>query len=576
MKRHYLQNQYNTKVKVLIFSVLYFIFTPYSYALLSQTILTSPLIRSNYKDSLNNQILNKVEGTGVILGVGEQSNSCKDCRYFILTASHVSQGDNFDATVGTEKLIPVSPNSRLADTRKDIELIEIYKPHTVQPLAWLKTLDNGIFRFTTEFRLINSELLQHVDSQLYITPFWVESPISTFNSTNFNIGAFLILPIKNFCDHQMAGPNVNSEPLPPVPLKESIYGDVQYAAQGTIIAPGMSGAPLFKKENSIKNNNSFILDGIALKFERFGIGSFFSNAESIMNLFNSYLNKENIEHRSVEPIYWKSRLGLLYREFCSNWNNCNHKNLEIAPDTIPAGGGTEGDGSGPITNNKCGRGDFINDFKLTSGIQYEGKNSIGFQITQKSNGDSFYIDANLAALDFIFQNKNKFEFQPVIQGRALIPILLNRYKINIEKSKLPLIINYSDYPDFSLNISDEKISIKTLSPRYNLENVELIEFSLDKFGRLLDENGNAKSVDFKSIIEVSGSTTGTIYYVDLRGLFFVNLYFIDKNDEDPISLIKDAFFRGGIIKVRPKNQLTSSRTIQFYLPKTFFQKLFDL
>ncbi|MGZ3779656.1 MAG: hypothetical protein ACXVCY_03410 [Pseudobdellovibrionaceae bacterium] len=521
---------------------------------------------------MNTTVIHKIEGTGSIITIGDSHDNCRDCRYFVLTASHVSQGKNLEITVGSEKLVPL-PFGRLADTRRDIELIEIQKPTKAVPVAFLSTLPDGSQALGTYFQNLGNNLLLYTTSHTIINPFWISQNVTGSVQKPSIHNSFLIIPQKDYCANQQVGENLQSENFESkTPFMESLFGDVLLTTYPIVVAPGMSGAPLFRQHNF--SNQLFFFDGITLKFERTGNTTYFAKSESILALLNRYLFKSIDDHLKLEPIFWKSRNGLLYREFCTSWSKCDGSTLEIQPDTIQAGGGVEGDGGSDYGTKNCDKFDPYEKYQILSGLRYKGQNVLGFKIEPNSGGNSVYVEANLAAFDFISKNAGQFKVEPISQEVQLLPLLLNRYKRGGTLPAVPFTVDYSN-SNYSLQVFKDHIVINTQSAKYDGYNTEFIHFALDRFGRQLNDQNQPVSQFFKSSIEVRGDDTGTIYYVDIRRLFFINLYRLSKTDSS-INPLESDFFSGGSIVIRPKNSLAISRHVLFNLPKTessFFNNL---
>lgn len=497
----------------------------------------------------------KVVGTGAIIAMGDLNNNCDKCRYFVLTASHVAQGSDLKIYVGDEELVPLNTQGRIADIRRDVEIIEIRKPHKSQPLAWYRKFPDGTSAFAANFKVLNSEFLQSLDTRTNFIPFWVGPQLNAKVNDSSIERPFMVLPPRYFCSNQVADETVGS-------LFESSYGDTLFAG-GTVIAPGMSGAPIFKKIDK-ELVGVFSLEGIAIKFERFGISSFFANKKSIMGLFNQYLTRVQDQPRTTEPIYWRLNNGLLYREFCESWYKCNGKNLEIAPENPVSGGGTEIDGSEDFQNpfqNNCESLKHSEVLGIAGGLRYFDQNTLGFEVSNLGGSPLVYLEANLASLDFIAQNSKNFGIRPIKNKSSLIPILRFRYGLSDDEKTLR--ISYDDFPEYLFQVKDEIITISTESPRYNGFDYEILNFNLDSQGRLLDKAGQPKSKSFLRVIEVNGPITGTPYYIDIGDLFFTDLYRISKSN-DQIQEIKKSFFRGSALRIRPKKALNIYKVIEFH------------
>lgn len=514
----------------------------------------------------------RVVGTGALIEVPTPTEN----RYFILTAAHVSQGENLKVFANDNELQLKDRSSRISDSRLDIELIEIERPRDLLPLAKLEKSMSGDAFFHVALRSSPGSLrLVHPLTGEQLKPFYVGLSYDAKTKGPFATRSFVLVPPGSYSERaENLGHWIDSQNDPLDYLQESLYGDTLFTPATGLIAEGMSGAPLVQSRR-IDGKIYQIIDGVAIQYHRFGSKSYFAKSQSVLGLLNSYLAGNR---GAMNQYRWKHSNGSLYRVFCVRLNGrCRSASEEMTSPRGPVGG-VRGDGGFSVGGDKVS----VSLSALGAPIQIEGQAVFGFRAQRKSAGSKpFYIEANLGGVDFVERNQDLYDFEVIGANFLARDLLLQRYQNKSQEAfSLPFELSYKEYPlikakidtfrmDFVLPLGRAQTKSAEMRPR------DVVSFSLDERGRLM--SGQKTLDQYRPIIRVRGSLTGVDYFVDIRQLFFLdlselpvdqNLYssvmHIERKNQDVSGFIEEVFARGGLINLRLASNPRKQAIVQFY------------
>jgi len=436
-----------------------------SWKFLFATVLATPLasnasteacrpleVQSHYRDLDKNHSddqLNIVQGTASVVAIGK--------RFFALTASHVSAGENLQIRRSGRSL---KTGKRYRDVLLDIELIELLEAPIRRPLV---TFDES-----TRLFKISRECLAERD---YVAAL----PNGRDSVFRFEI---------------------------PTP-SENIYGEyLSYVP----LSPGMSGAALVGR-------NGYLL-GVALGYHRYFSESYFATYADIESLLRQVMT----DSPNDAGFEWRFRSGTTYRENAAGDSEIYSLSLQSGNGTAADGGDMSqkarfSTSVAPLKNNHAPmmrwKGQPILGFELI--VPGRGNTGIAFyaeiralkliEELKNSGMEVRPIAANESLGEILRRRLGRSDLEHVVLPGAL----------SIMNSPDTLKIRAKPH---------SQISLKLVAQTGPLAFVEHINLRLNERGELLDENGDVPSPSgFQPVVEVVG-THGNRYWVDLRGLFF--------------------------------------------------------
>lgn len=535
------------------------------------------VVKSDYTDGT------KIQGTGALIEVPWQNQK----HFFMLTAAHVSQGENLQITINGKTIRPLSNNARIWDARRDIELIEVDAPSELLPLARLMTPTKGSPYLKTDLESSLSTLrVSHTKSGEDLKPFYVGFRSDEKTKLPLPYPSYLIAsgaPSPERAEN--LGHWQNSKPDLLDYLQESLYGDTWFTPALGLIAQGMSGAPLIQSHR-IDGHTVSVLDGVAIQFLRFGSKSYFAKSQTVIQLLQRYFKGTR---GPVNQYQWQMKDGRLFREFCFYWRGtCLAATEDTEGPRGPGGGGVRGDGGAGVRAN--GDLSFLDHSmnpsldQLGASIKVNNHLIYGFQARRRTaEAKPFFIEANLAGIEFVEKNQSYYEFEMIKEGFVARDLFLQRLQNGTETSlTLPLDLNYRGYPHIRISIDRNKmdfqlpLGLKPQAPEGSQPS-EIITFSLDEWGGSLIRR-NPRS-GFTPIIEVRGMKKKQRHYIDLRQLFFLDLselprdlelyasvMHIDAQPQAVPEFIEAVFARGGLLTIRLAEHPDQQAIVQFYLP----------
>lgn len=525
-----------------------------------------------------------IVGTGFLFSMNYNGQN----HFYIATASHVSQGENLKIRINNTDVKLKTKTSRISDNYADIEILEIDNSEEFTPLARVFQDELGHnFLKVNILKLPNQRNIYFRDTFEKLNVFYVGNSFDVQNQRPFQIPSFIVLPSETFygsSENQRVLSLATTRPMDLISV--SAYGETLFTPTSGHIAPGMSGSPLIQ---SSRVNGIVIqsVEGISTQFELFGAKSFFASAQVLFDLLQKLLNSQ--EGR-VNEVRWQQKSVFLFREFCIYLKGVCQRSHEVVPAEGPAGGGVRGDGGFNLKNSQFTT--MLED--ISAPMNINGKDILAFKLIPKNGGNSFYIEANLAGIDFIQKKQNEFKIEFVEKVFSAIDIFLQHFKRDHPGPfKFPFIIGSKYFPSSKIVVFADHIEfqlfgalITSMNKGQPLER-DLIRFQLDARGHLI-ENG-VTSKHYQPIIKVIGSLSHRAYFVDIRQAFFLDLSEIPKEDlffsktfnleHEGLTmddLIKEVYFRGPLFYYRHREDATRIGISQFhYYERGFLNFLLD-
>jgi len=591
-------NIFNHIFKIIPYSLILFISlinSNYSFASLLE-------VSSVYNTPSGQQ---KVTGTGFLIGLecsifdvqfnptlkSSDFNTCK--RNFVLTAAHVSQGQ-----VG---LIIKRPHStenleiigRLANNWLDIELIElnptIIKSLNIVPLVRCP----DVYMCSNSFSNINSNLIRINFVPLSPeTVFWIYN----FGELSSWYQSKLWKPL-NFFPIVLDKPSFDVLNEISNPVYRWTYDNLKLVLPHSII-PGMSGSPLLSNpiEDLPENFGFKRLIGMSLQNDFYFRESIFASNVAIGQLLIQYLfeSKRGLTLNSPE---WKYDTDSTFRVVKTN----THSIIEKLQIHINTGGSGRGD-IGKTNNNKIEH-EFNSDLAIVDSNNVQNA-ILGFKY---SDLPLRAIWADIPSLNtLITKNGNNINthLNLIMDGHRLTEFLqeklINSYKIlnNINNSENDSIKSiFSFFTNKASNslaeesrLSSSKQYICEIELIKSINNEDLINVNIkllkkpnvqndfDEITIKLNSNGkNILNVQNKNTVFsprfIINSKNNYPYIIDIRQLFFTDLYEIHSESEEGFTNIPDPFkiaaTESALIKIRNinKNQSTNMIMCQQVKPK---------
>jgi hypothetical protein len=490
----------------------------------------------------------KYTGTGIYIAYQErQSNKPGNLRYFILTAAHVSQGQQLTIIMdGKPAKIKENGRARLANNRYDLEWIEIDNPG-ITPFAYVEHPCQG-FAIEVEINPFGRDAKYCISASANMVHEWNDS---MFGSNYLRPGKYVIKASMTNSLFLLVPPwtnngkgldqKVSSYDRDAVSsalahgyrnefLTESSFGG-EYS--GTVkIRPGMSGAPLLIPQSFAEGTFNYRILGVAKQYDRRFYSSQVSSERVTVSAFESFLNgKRGLEDQTKLQI----RNGLLYKDYGSGI-------LSIYPNRGNSGNADKGDGG------NADKGDGGDDqsssesvapydrFGILPGLSIQNKNVIAFMTTW---GEPIY--ANESALDFILSNPS--QNAPIFLGDNLVKYLIDKFP-KWSREALKKFTQFKAIPYLPNNPSAElRFDNKSAKISLQFKNNDRITLSFDAKGTCLE----CKHSSFMPVFSVLSDLKKERYWIDLRRLFLTDISFVpfgkldanrDLNARPPILVIR--------------------------------------
>jgi hypothetical protein len=535
----------------------------YAYALLASFALAGEdppglvAISSTYQDISSDKQLAEDTGSALVFSL---KTSDDRSHLFVLSASHVTQGKHLK--IAGKELTPDQIIGRLSDNSRDIEILELALGVPVSPMAsWYPQYGRILFdpkmlnqwtggspdtRTNGGDRFIDAETRDRANASFVLKGSWARPGAESFHAKDED-GTW-VPGYEN---------TVMRKYVQKVPLTHERYANAK-------ITPGMSGAPLVSAYET-QGGKIYGVHGVATRYLRDFPGSWFTGEEDIEALVKSYLNGNR---GLVDPnVVWK------------DWKNVTFRSLGAYDETLPGTGSAGNQTSGDGGNQTSGDGGSVHDWDpdwfartgLVSGMKFKeapGSSIIAFNIPDYGNVFATTDVLAITSLGALKPDRN-------------IPINTNYRKLLLEKlapaygvwqdPKQQMLIQdglKNNQLDFNIStyfknpalgsgssaflpgetrveaIQRAAEEIKRVGSRYfirlesdkihfhiSLAEEDVLDFSLDSQGRLLDAEGKPRGQVFQPVIRVSSANRQN-YIIDLTRVFFTDVKSI-RDLEDP-------------------------------------------
>lgn len=471
--------------------------------------------------SVNSDIMSgkkvPARGTGFIVMIKKQK--------FVLTAAHLTQGENLEIVIGKSKVSYRAPvdASRLAHSYVDLDLLEL-KPS-------LLTGPDGVALSAgalDEISRAEPIALYDPAKQLFVLSSHGKSAkanAETKYATLFNVSSDAHLLLGDWILNPGPGWQQRLDPFhsidPAGVPKSEQERNLQYTFSGheffssVKISPGMSGSPLIASVllRSASGTHELVpvVLGVAkrylLDFEK----SYFSG-EGLRSLVNLYRKGKR---GRLGDARWRLRNCLTYLDYGGG-------TFEINPASNQAGNGQGMDGGEdqcetkeqevhPITQDVWDR------FAISPGVTWRGQPTLAFKATPSGEKSSFYVFANYHAIDLMTDEslKSAFKLEPVPWSLSFGSMLKDKLQTT------PLKGTSARRDHCLITLHDKGIGIEI--PVMSQEVSETLSIELDEQGSWISQNPRR---GFRPVLHVPGPKSGNLYHVNIHGLFSVDLSLI--------------------------------------------------
>lgn len=489
-------------------------------------------ISSRYLSKNGTTHLDVIKGSAFLVGYSKSTifraeNVAFD-RYFLVTASHVTQGEEnkIELTMESEEgeIVPLisyddqSPIiGRLSDNWNDVEIIEVDKKFVFKNK--LKPLVYG--RIGSEQALINSFVEDETTNKIRAggKGFYFTEYLFSFLNSSYN-RFFSLFPNKRSFERINKSWQDREN--------YSIF-DVHFLSHfkiGNSLRPGMSGTPLLSQ---VKDYPSyFALRGVGIQYDKFFRESIYVSGISLNLLFGDY---------------FKGKRGLLGSS--PNWRNINGKTVRewrtfVENRDLNVGGKGE---VGESENSS-----FVSiDDGSDAEIIWKNQKVFGIKLNSKETGDfSNYLWANIASLEVISnQSLDQINSRLILEKDLNAEVLK---KLMVAKSDA----NKSFWDFISIkkasSIEYGKDKLKSLSecsvmisPNSSIVEINMIDVNGLSLRHTLDLNSK-----FRAAVSVGDGTTS--YLLDIKQLFFTDLFELPYVNERSGKYNPEVYSNGLILK----------------------------
>lgn len=437
------------------------------------------------------------EGTGSIVKKGD--------KYYVVADSHVSATEHVEILQGKT---PLEIQGSLANNFRDAKIFEVKKPSsTFQEKDSLATYDSHLGKFLiVQDGLFQTDQLVPAGETAHVA---VRSVLKNA-STGWHPPTYLEGGNRN----NTSSWNVQS----------TLEGNELSARMK--LAPGMSGAPLvgklpnqpsfvFEREGKFQQSNATLL-GVATRYLCDFDRSYFTPIDVHLSLLEQY---ETGKRGAVDQTVWQKKDNFSYRDL-------GNGSVETNTSAAIAGGGSSVDGGGgsSVDGGKGAKTTACQNSLAHQGLVWRGKPVLAFKLKPKDPAQDtpIVLYANLAAVDFLRKNEERYQVETVELGTPVLPLL---------KEKIPIHSDHFFLESRMLGrsvVCDQKFSrpaqdlIEYRGDHLRLSlsvcGGEQLVFSIDKYGALV---GSGSKV-FQPVIRVP-SKSGQLHTIDLRNLFFTDL-----------------------------------------------------
>jgi hypothetical protein len=497
-------------------------------------------LSSKYHDISNPSTSSITEdGTGFVLTcVGCGNPASPDFRMrrdFLVTASHVSQGDHLNIDFGNGQAAKVT--GRLADNVHDLEIIELDQSPT-QPLgalaqdsatsklhgagSSLATLSNSAPSLTgTAFQHYSrvphdGDFTDRLRSKMFLPS---SSSVSVVKATGVTDSEkdYAFLPTVSWAAFQPKGreERLDSEAAKKRGLSQSPFSDE--VAGSFDVAPGYSGAPVIRAENNVFFGSGMRIEGIVSRRNRELNQTFLVSDKTLNHLLSAYLKGGR---------GWTDETRWKYSGEVGTFRDLGDGSLEANLISQTTGNGLSSDGGNGVSsdggNGVSSDGGNTNKGQRTgqpAGMIWKGKPIYGFKITLPSKDQTNHtadIYGDLAAVQLIKSSNSQITPTPIDVNTPLSSIL--RERLHLPEGPFTLISSESK----GANESPLIIRYDGTQFHFELKTPAPIKFDLDD---------RAVLVPFVKVKTADGRKIT----LDLHELFFVDLSMIRSDERFTLS-----------------------------------------
>lgn len=439
----------------------------------------------------------------------------KNCITLAITAGHVSGGDQLSFCHERGKCEYINRKKyTISDNLRDISIIEIKNPAVESTLNFNL---NG--KISTHGQLQKGKFFDPLRSEEH------EAIVSSSGG--------IVLPLTDFSQKSVS-----------LPFKKRKDDPVLLGSGSRVlemrVVPGISGSPYLK----FREGDGEVLDGIITQYNRVFNISYAADSELVYSLINDYMRgaRGDVKSLNGKKVSWKydPKTKSTYRvvgdgEYVEIPDIYGESGGDIGDGgggDIGDGGGDIGDGSGKAPCRKKWKGHldkfvteaekFLEHFKNRLGLDHNGRNVIAFEVKDKISGKKVQLLANWESLVYLENNKDSIEYTPLYRDELNLKKLIEkRYgkKGSFGKLCRGETCTGISYDSFT---GEMTIDVSIRGEKFKLLKVKNIE-DIKPWHILEEANGSGKAV------------------VDIRSLFFTNLYNVHVENSESLKTGKDKF-----------------------------------
>ena len=459
-------------------------------------------VSSVYDDEISGRPSVTEIGTGTLVGFGGQT--------YVLTASHVSQGRNLQITsVGGDLKVL----GRLSINGADLELIEVqYIPQLLYPVS----------RIPKKYAYPLAEYQDY--AKLFVVNFYIQD--SWFQKTPPRDSIWIdrqnfvcLTPWSSFPTTLETPVLTPRDPANPFVFKWTSLG-LERSAPITIF-PGMSGSPLVGRTDGVDGvpSTQWVIHGVATRALRQFATSYFSSAQQIFKVFESY--RSGARRVLDSSVTWHMRYGLPHRDYGGGLS-------EINPLSRTTGNGISRDG-GNGTSRDGGRGGaqplskVWEDLQIRPGILYKSQPTLGLRIIDRQSRRHYLFWADPVVWELLkFPELSHLEIEPIPVGGDLSSVLEERLGFAAKSARPREWTRVAHELDPVSFLPDQKVSIQpdgSLLLKFLGPHAERFELNFNAHGELDQTPGTG----FLPVVEWTNKEKTLRCSVDLRNLYFSDL-----------------------------------------------------
>lgn len=427
-----------------------------------------------------------IHGQGVLARVGN--------RYFVISSSHLTQGQNTFIkfsweNVKSENIKNEDESNWLSQNSNDLELIEIPKPRNLPQPIFVFNFDQS--RFELEDPNISESYLDK-------------------NLMKVSSGAWTPRPEHHLVSQTPVAYNEEQTALTwnqdPSRILNGFSVNFMLHDQilDSVVVPGMSGGPLLTIDS---RTQKVVLAGLAKAKHRFFPKSYFSLGYQISDLFQNYIFQG--KKGQFNDARWK------YGAATGTYLDYGNGNIEIETSwKVHTGGGETSDVGGGETGD-VGQSSSAQSPHIKAGMTYQNDHILGFKIKNTFLASvTTALYANNLAVQYLKSLDYKLDKDfELISGNET---LMNLLKEKALSSKF----SFADKPTCFYRIDDGGISLKLINKN---NPSEYIAIELNQNGALKNSRFGSFEPILKIPLKPNASNIKRDLVIDTKGLFFTDL-----------------------------------------------------